>query len=557
MQYRATGGAIFDVSCSNPEQCGTCASTRTYTDEFTLQTDGASGDISIVVGFARGLGVVHITTPVVLTPSGLAPIPVPTTDPTAVPTDPTAVPTAPPTGENAPDATPGPTSASTAQPQEFCEIFALSRDMELCWMLDEENDRLRIRMSYPQANKYLGWAIPRSGHNMNDADGVIGTSDGVRRYIFDGHSIGDDLEAYQAILDEESYESSNGRSTVSFYRDLSGAGDGQDVDASENVKMIIATGSTSNGRPSQHARQNRLGITVNLLTGESSVEDDMEVWFIAHGVSLMLGWLLFAPLAVTSAVLWKLERFGEPAWWFLCHKISAALCATCTLAGFFTIIYATKSGEEDEEEEGEEEEEDEELESAEKTHRKLGWTVFAVVIVHVGFAICRPGKPTKGDAPTMLRQIFVAAHQTAGYLLPVLAASNIAIGVGFLYPNSQTGVGVLVGLLCAFVFMRVVQKLYGILSPMLGYNLVSSRPKKGLSGMSGGEDETDSEVSISFGGDGGEYGPTSMEEEGKQLQGKAGLELSNRGWRRDNGLAGQVDLGDSSDDEDDDDDIDL
>ncbi|MEL7484648.1 MAG: hypothetical protein AAFN41_09860, partial [Planctomycetota bacterium] len=147
----------------------------------------------------------------------------------------------------------------------FCWDFSLERTLRLCWTLGD--DVLAVELQYPQEGVWIGWAVAVEGHEMTDADAVIGSSRGVERYIMSRRDSGDPLETETIGLDDAMYLSDSNLTTVSFSRLVDAAGDARDITFSDIETIIVAVGTDDGGELEVHTRDNDGHVHVTFAGG--------------------------------------------------------------------------------------------------------------------------------------------------------------------------------------------------------------------------------------------------------------------------------------------------
>eukprot|EP00968_Pinguiococcus_pyrenoidosus_P022431 scaffold3227_cov239-Pinguiococcus_pyrenoidosus.AAC.2 len=168
--------------------------------------------------------------------------------------------------------TPSPTAAPvTFAPSallgvfDFCTDFTLERPLRFCWRLSAF--RLEVQVEYPQENVWLGWAIAVEGHDMTNADAVIGSSRGVERYLLSDGAIGEPLDTGDVGLADEWYSSSDGWSRMYFSRLLDAANDARDVSLTSFETIIVAVGAVVDQELREHHRHQKGHVDVDFTTG--------------------------------------------------------------------------------------------------------------------------------------------------------------------------------------------------------------------------------------------------------------------------------------------------
>ena len=178
------------------------------------------------------------------------------------------------------------------------------------------------------------------GQAMQGADMVVGWIDGAGiLHVVDAYSTGStgphppdtQLGGTDDLIDVGGSESA-GTTVIEFSRSLS-TGDqyDKDIPTSGDLKVIWATGSSDNFND-QHARTTRGTGTINFALGESSEEDDTELWPI-HAFFMTIG-LVCMGTGIYTAMFRKKEK-----WWLKYHKKLGLTAASSTIIGLVIGFY--------------------------------------------------------------------------------------------------------------------------------------------------------------------------------------------------------------------------
>ena len=443
-----------------------CSSSRTSTTQLQVSTAGFSPGAAVVKaghtsGSSSNVQVIEVPFNLVTPPPTLAPSAPPTVSraPSASPTvssAPSWMPSARPTGlvptalpSQAPNAPPTSSpSWSPSEPKSCVSVSDLARgSYEFCYVV--AGDRLEVEITAGVSQGYIGWAVSGSSRRMDGSDAVIATgSDTVLRYILGDHAVGGPLDAAGQDLEGTSLERSGGQTVVRFSRSLNATFGGKAVDPLGDNDFIIAIGASD--AFSSHGGGNRVGLRVNLLTGEASVEDETDEMIVLHAVLMCLAWMLFAPLGVLSSVF-RAYVPGEGLWLKL-HATSNVAAVLLNLAGFVVIVLHVEG-----------------LELQEGGHHLLGFVIFIFANLQVLAGALRPHAPEAGEARSWARLAFEIGHKSMGFLLVVLAHVNVLSGLKQdAVVDGEDYEAVPVAFLVAFLVIVVFQKLRQAVYPETG-----------------------------------------------------------------------------------------
>lgn len=178
------------------------------------------------------------------------------------------------------------------------------------------------------------------GQAMKDADMIIGWIDiDGTIHVVDAYSTGTtgphppdtQLGGTDDFTDVGGSES-GGTTVIEFMRPLS-TGDqyDKDIPAEGDMTIIWATGGSDNFND-QHARATRGTGTINFASGESSEEDDTELWPV-HAFFMTIG------LACMVAGMYIARFRKKEKWWLNYHKKVGLVAAGSTVLGLLIGFY--------------------------------------------------------------------------------------------------------------------------------------------------------------------------------------------------------------------------
>ncbi|GMI28087.1 hypothetical protein TrCOL_g12232 [Triparma columacea] len=173
---------------------------------------------------------------------------------------------------------------------------------------------------------------------MSNSDAVILTSNSLKKYDIQGYSKSS-IKLYpdsQQTLINPTFTQETSGTCMSFSR-TAGASESDEIsiDPSGDQHFIYAYGSEGQENLSHHSISDRGSLIINLSDNSCEVDvggDAKLKAAKAHGILMILSWLVFAPSTVT------LSRFGKLKFpdskWFNMHKILALLIFSCSVAGY-------------------------------------------------------------------------------------------------------------------------------------------------------------------------------------------------------------------------------
>jgi len=268
---------------------------------------------------------------------------------------------------------------------------------------------------------------------MQGAWAVIGQpeADSVSEWVLPGPS----PDAWKSLvalktrnLSDAEVSQLNGRTTLSFRRSLSSAGEKARIafDPVAGNLVMIAYGGGDGAWKTTHAPI--LTANIQWLKSGSHAPSGggggglKKNLVDIHGVCMTIAWGALIPLGIVLAKN-KVSTKGNPGFWFKVHQYGNVLAVVLTMVGLAAIVVAYN---------------DAKMKHFAIIHAKIGLAIVVICGFQPLNAIARPGTINANSSPheVYTRKVWEVMHKSLGYIAAGLAWANII--VAFNLPFMQT-----------------------------------------------------------------------------------------------------------------------